>query len=407
MKRRDFVKMMAVGTAATAGLGMGVTSAFAAKKKPAAPAIKKLKLSKQKEWAIEEYKGMANFILPSMSPDFKTLDEEAVRADVQNSIRHGMLASVLYPVGFHKPVETEQHIQTIKIICDEARGKKLFPGTCIGAQTEAEDMAMLAGVENIGCSHLLVHLDRSGICKTEEELYEKYKKRIEATSIPVFLFAMVAPWYKKFGPSGIPIRVFDKLADLPNVVGVKFSQPMNLATAFQCCEAFSDRLSVGVVNLDFAPMLSKFYNVQWSGQWQVEAVQSPEKPYCVEMMRLLNARKYTEAMKVYNQFSPALDYFFDLQAPTILKHVSPWPHRKYFQWCTGGNGGLIYIDNPRYRHQYVPILDAAAREKVKETYRSIGIEPYNGPEEEFMVGKAAYKRGVRAKDLAHTQYYKA
>ncbi len=403
MKRRDFLKMMTAGAAATAALSANIPSAFAKGKKPAAPAIKKIKLSPQKEWAREHYKGMANFVLPTLSPDYKTIDEEAIRADVKNSIRHGVMGTVLYPVG----VNPDQHNQVIKIICDEAKGTKLLPGDIIGGTSEAADMDHLAAIENIGLTHLLVSLDRSGICKTEEELYLKYKKRIEATKLPCFLFAMVNPWYAKFGPSGIPIRVFDKLADLPNVVGIKFSQPMNLATAFQCCEAFADRLSVGVVNLDFAPMLSKFYNVQWSGQWQVEAVQSPEKPYCVEMMHLLNARKYPEAMKVYNQLQPALDDFFELQAPTILKHVSPWAHRKYFQWCTGGNGGLIYIENPKYRHQYVPVLDQAAREKVKASYRKIGIEPYDGPEEEFVVGKAAYKRGIRAKDSAHTQYYSA
>jgi 4-hydroxy-tetrahydrodipicolinate synthase len=51
--------------------------------------MKKGKFSVQKAWALEHYKGMENLFMPSFSPDFKTLDEDGIRHDVRNSIRHG------------------------------------------------------------------------------------------------------------------------------------------------------------------------------------------------------------------------------------------------------------------------------------------------------------------------------
>jgi 4-hydroxy-tetrahydrodipicolinate synthase len=42
---------------------------------------------------------------------------------------------------------------------------------------------------------------------------------------------------------------------------------------------------------------------------------------------------------------------------------------------------------------------------IKKTYRLTGITPANSLEEEFIVGKAAYARGVRPADLASKPLY--
>lgn len=405
MERRDFMKMLALGTAATAGIaGLGIPEAFAANK-AAAKGKKKVKLSKEKLWARKNYKGMATLIFPSFTPDFKDIDEEGVRLDVQNSIKHGFVATMTFPVG----VNPETHAKFINVASDEGKSKKTLVGDIVGEKSEAADLAHIAVCEKNGCTHLLITPDSNSLGKTDDEIYNIYKKRIEATSLPCFVFAAVATrYYKQFGPSGVPLKVFDRLADLPNVVGVKLSHPLEMGSAFYVAEKLSDRILIAPVNFEFMPIMTKFYGAQCSGQWTVEAIQSPEKPYAVQMMKLLSEGKYDEALKIYQIIQPALNDFFDLQAPCIRNHVSPWQHRKYIQWCVGGNGGLMYISTPRYLQKYgklIPTLDQAARDNIKGWFRKIGIEPYDGPDEEFMVGKAAYKRGVRAKDLAHTQWY--
>ncbi len=123
---------------------------------------------------------------------------------------------------------------------------------------------------------------------------------------------------------------------------------MSAATAFELCERLSDRLILGPVNLDFVPVLGKHYrNIQWSGEWIVEAVQSPEKPYAVEFMALAGKGRMDEAMKVYWRMQPLVDAIYDLQAPLLLHGSHPWAHMKYMQWCTGGNGGLLPLETRR------------------------------------------------------------
>ena len=104
----------------------------------------------------------------------------------------------------------------------------------------------------------------------------------------VLLYGSPVESLRRFHPSGIPLNVFDRLADHPSVVGIKLTHPMNPATAFEICERLSNRLIMGPCNFDHIPVLAKNYkNVQWSGLWITDALQSPEKPYAVEMMDLV------------------------------------------------------------------------------------------------------------------------
>ena len=354
-------------------------------------------LSAQKAWALEHYKGMENLFMPSFSPDFKSLDEDGIRHDVRHSIRHGFFSTMLSGIGLRT---TEEYKQLIKIVSEEAKGK-LLTGVIISQRDLASDLEMMKYAEEMGCTHLFMSPAMSLLkAKTEEEVYQVYLQRIQATQLPIVLYAS----FNSVNRMGASVNVFDRLANLPNVVAIKLTQPMNLAATFYVCERLSDRLLIGPVNLDFLPMLAKHYRVQWSGQWNVEAVQSPEKPYAVEFMNLLNARRFDEAMAVYKQFEPALAAFFELQAPLITRGGHPWAHMKYFQWCGGGNGGLMRDTHAPV--EQVPVLDSAARKLIRDTFIKVGITPVTAPEEEFLVGKSAYARGVRAADMKETPSYR-
>jgi hypothetical protein len=51
------------------------------------------------------------------------------------------------------------------------------------------------------------------------------------------------------------------------------------------------------------------------------------------------------------------------------------------------------------------VLDSTARRQIRKTYQQIGIEIHNDNEEEFIVGKANYSRGIRVGDLASIPSY--
>jgi len=382
MDRRDFSRRLGFSVL---GAGALISSARAATSR-----------TEKKQWAQEHLKGMENVLMPSFSPDFKSLDEPGIRYDVRQSIKHGFCSSTVSAIG----ANARQRTRLMEIVRDESRGKMLT-SVIVGGSADSA-IASLAEAEKLGCTHAMVMFPGNVQPRSEDEVYAHFRKVIDSTSLGILLYGADVPALRQFHPSGIPLNVFDRLADVPNVIGLKVTQSMNVATAYELCTRFSNRLLLGLVNLDLVPALgSNYRNIQWSGEWIVEAVQSPEKPYAVEFMELAGKRRMNEAMKIYWQMQPLVEAIYNLQVPLLLHGSHPWTHMKYYQWCTGGNGGLL----PLKPAEYLPVLDSRGRESIRNTYKKAGITPVDRPEEEFMVGKLNYAKGIRAADLASTPVY--
>lgn len=383
MNRREFSRTIGVGLVGSALARPSFAAGAAA-------------ASDKKAWAREHFKGMENFVLPSFTPDLKQLDEEGIRNDVRHAIRQGFGATTPTGLGLTR----DERKRLLEIVADEGKGKILVGGT-MGGSTFEEKVEAFKHAERIGVSQTLYSPNPS--LPTEAAMYEAARKEIESTSLGIVLYAQPHQAFLKFDPSGIPINVFDKLANLPNVIAVKLTQVINPAAAYQIAERMNDRLLIGAVDMDSVPLLANKYHLQWSGEWAVDAVQSPDKRYAVEFLDLVSQRRMAEAMKVYWAMQPAHQAFFELQAPTLRVGGHPWAHIKYYQWVTGGNGGLLR--DLKQRPEQVPTLNASGRQAIKAALRRVGIEPVNLPDESFMVGNAAYAKGARRGDLATTPQY--
>jgi dihydrodipicolinate synthase/N-acetylneuraminate lyase len=262
-------------------------------------------------------------------------------------------------------------------------------------------IAALKHAESLGVSETLLSFDPK--LQSEDEIYNSMKSMITSTNMGIVLYGAPNKVFRKFHPCGLPMNAISRLADLPNVIGVKLTQEINFVTAYQVAELVSDRVIVGAVNLEIVPLFANKYPVQWSGEWAVDAIQSPEKPYAVQFMDLVAKGRSADAAKVYWQMQPALDAFFKLQGPTIVAGGHPWAQIKYYKWLTGGNGGLLR--DFKMRPDQVPVLDAQSRQACRDAFQSSGIKCVDLPEEAFVVGNAAYARGARMKDMVSTPQY--
>jgi 4-hydroxy-tetrahydrodipicolinate synthase len=355
-------------------------------------------LSKPKQWAREHYRGVENSLKASFSPDFRELDVDGIKADVQQSRRHGFFSSMCSPSG----VTIEERKRFISLICQEARPHMLV-GANVNQPTLEDALDLLAHAEKAGCTHAFIGSPRTMEAATEESLYRYFKTVSEATSLPLILYGYSSWALRHLHPSGIVISVLDKVAELPNVVGMKLTQPINVGLAFELLDRLGDRLLFGPANIQLIPILAKSYGVQWTGQWIVESLQSPEKPYLVEFMDLVGKGDLTAAMKLFWTMSPAYKHVHDLQEGHLAVGNHPWAHINYYRWCTGGNGGL-----PRPTKKAVDpsaVLDARGRDEIKDIYQKMGIAPASHVEEEFIVGRANYEKGVRVADLPATPFY--
>jgi 4-hydroxy-tetrahydrodipicolinate synthase len=394
MKRRHFLRAMGVG-AVGAGSAALIRTAMADPAQPTAAAAT-IVGSERKAWARENFRGMENFVLPSFTADFSDIDEEGIRHDVRHAARQGFVSTMPMSLG----LTAEERRRMLEVVADEAQGKILVTST-ISGRTIEERVEFCRWAESLGVSQLFVSFS-SG--ETEEAVYEAARQVIEATSLGAVLYGQPSDRFAKFDPCGLPMRALDRLADLPNAIAIKLTQVINPVTAFQVADLVSDRLLIGPVHLELAPLLASRYHVQWSGQWAVDALQSPEKPFAAEFMRLLGEGSIDEALKVYWAMQPVSEAFFELQAPLLRIGGHPWSHIKYYSWISGGNGGLLRdMGDP----EHVPALDAAGRKAIRDAFASADIGTVNLPDEAFMVGTSAYERGIRSADLSATPQYVA
>lgn len=352
----------------------------------------------KKEWARSALRGGESFVMPSMQPDLQSLDEEGIRRDVRHAIRQGFCS--IMPLTLGIDADTDREFQNI--VADEARGKILTVGV-IRPGTWQDVAGNVRSMEKQGTSHVLLYFDPT--LGSLDAIHRQMREIVENTSLGIILYASPRTAVTKLDPTGLPMEAFDRLADLDNVIGIKFTQELRPATAFTVAQRLGDRLLLGVVDLEVLLLLSLKYPMQWTGQWAIDSLQSPEQPWVGEFLDLLRTGDGKAAAALYWRYEPIASGFYALQAPSLRIGGHPWIHIKYMKWLTGGNGGLL--PDLHATPESIPHLDAAGRAQCRTLFSRVGIRTVDLPDEAFIVGNAAYERGVRARDLAGLPQYVA
>jgi 4-hydroxy-tetrahydrodipicolinate synthase len=321
---------------------------------------------RSKAWAAEHFRGVEGIVMPSFTPDFSDINEAGIRHDVRLGIAQGYFSLFCSSPS----TINDEYKRFITAACDEARGR-IGISIVAGSASEERNLALLAHAEAAGCTHALVAVRPAP--DTAEELLAAYRRLIRSTKLGIVLYAYRSPALRRFDPSGIPLDVLSTLADEPNVVAVKLTQTLDATTALECAERLGDRLLVGPADLAMIAVLADRVPIAWTGQWLTDAVQSPDRQYVVDYMRLLREGKQREARELYWSIEPAYRAFADLQRPYLVRAAHPWTHMKYYQWCVGGNGGML-----RPNIEGTAPLDEAARQAIHDIYASIGITVAEG-----------------------------
>lgn len=288
-----------------------------------------------KAWARERFRGFENLLIPSFDASLRELDERALRLDVRQSVRHGFCASRCALDAGLTPAEKRR---MIAVAADEAGGAIGIGLTLCEASLEA-CIDLLAHAEAAGATHALLELPLDLRPESQEEVFAFGRAVAESTALGICLPVSVRSAFRHLHPSGVPFDAYERLADLDNVVAMQI-EGTDAGLVLECCERFGDRLLVTSVHLGMLPMLVQAFGVEWSGAWAVEALQSPEKPYAVQLLELLSLRRFDDAMHTYWQLAPALGVMQRLLAPAALTGAYHWPTLKFFQWLSGGNGGM-------------------------------------------------------------------
>ena len=338
--------------------------------------------SERKEWARSALRGIENALMPSFTADLTRLDEEGIRWDVRQAIAHGFFSTMC---ACETGLTLAENKRFLEIACDEAAGRILVSFTLLLDSFE-DDIELLAHAEKVGASHALMGYPQTFRPRRENEILEATRRLSESTNLGLVMYASDKFDFVRFHPSQVPFEVYDKIADLPNVVSLKvgFGDP---AMTFEAFERFGNRVLVNVGTpwlMGLFPLLRKRYGAQWFGGGSWEMWQSPEKPLVVEY--------YHHVMK--GEVEPARSIYWTLAKGNALMMgniarggdigMYNWPLGKYISWSVGGNGGVMR--QPAMR--LMPPMMAGRKAQL----RAMGIAPRE-PDEEFFVGRVRYSKG--------------
>lgn len=335
--------------------------------------------SQRKAWAREALKGVENALMPSFTPDGQ-LDEAGIRWDVQQAIANGFFSTMC---ACETGLTREQSRRFIDIACDEAAGRILVSFTLL-CNSFADDLELLEHAEKAGASHALLGYPQTFRPADPAEILEATQRLSEATNLGLVMYASDKFDFVRFHPSQIPFDVYDRIADLPNVVSLKVGFG-DAAMAFEAFERFGDRVLVNVGTpwlLGLFPLLRDAYGAQWFGGGSWEMWQSPDKPYVVDYYKAVIAGDAERARTLYWTMSRGNALLMGSIATGGNSGMYHWPFGKYISWSVGGNGGEM--PEPAMR------LSKPMMQARKAQLRMIGIEPRE-PDAEFLVGRVNYR----------------
>ena len=313
-----------------------------------------------KAWAAETWRGVCNVIMPSFTSDLRSLNEAAIRHDVRRNIELGFWGALLVS---ECATSAEEYIRFMEICVDEAKGRHRFlvHGTF---DTHDQIIAMCKAAESIGATGVLLGHPNSFYPRSEEELFDHLSGVANATNLAVCLFATVQMNLGRLHPSGYPPRVLVRMADIPNVVAVKYEvgRP-GIAGDLEFWKMIRD---TGILFSDpleaHSPLTVEFFKQQWMGTSNYEYWGGAVPQY----FKLLQQGEFDKAMEIYWRINPARQARVAIQATTAggnFIHRYLW---KYQGWLQGYNGGAM--------RQPVMKLNDSQMRSVREPLLKSGFE---------------------------------
>lgn len=114
--------------------------------------------SEMKSWARENLKGIENTLFPSFDPELKALDEDGIRLDVRQSIKHGFFSMMC---ATETGLTMDEAKRFLEIATDEA-GDDILVTTSVILNSFEENMELVehagkVGLIKPGISHLVAN----------------------------------------------------------------------------------------------------------------------------------------------------------------------------------------------------------------------------------------------------------
>lgn len=313
-----------------------------------------------KAYARANMKGIWAAALQPFKPDL-SIDEAGMRSNVRHWIEDLGIDGLFIAgkQGEYFSMTIEERKRVFEIAADAVRGTGA--GTIMSCSDQNLDtvIALARHAQAVGADYVVVHAPVLHFVTDRDEIvYEYYRRISEALEIGIAMWSHPDSGYL------MSPELCARLADLPNVVAIKYSVPKPMYT--ELTRLAGDRLLVSTASED-----EWLDNVIELG-WRLYLCSSP--PYLLQTARDRRMREYTdlafagrteEARRLRDSLDPVRRALKDTRPG-----AKPQAHQKYWQELLGQAGGPV---RP-------PMLSLTEAEKAatRHAFAHCGLEPVRG-----------------------------
>ncbi|MDO7410090.1 dihydrodipicolinate synthase family protein [Acinetobacter baumannii] len=324
-----------------------------------------------RQWAREKMVGVANVLIPTMTNDFKRLNEKAIRHDVEKTIEHGFVGTLACS---EVNITLDEYEQFVRIAVEQAAGR-LFVVHHAVFNTLEDNLDALKRAEDAGAELVLLGYPPYFFPKDYEEVYQYTKTLCDATNLAVMIFPLPSWGFGRLHPSDLPIPLLRRLVDTcPNVVAIKAEGGMpHIMAGIEVHREFHKEVVISSpLEWEYIP-LAQIIDIPFCGT-NFSAYYGPEIP---KIHKFIQEKRFDEATQAFYRIDPARKAFESVpQAGGGLINRALW---KYESWLQGYNGGPL-----RHPTGRVFAKDMAA---LRRGQVAAGLNPTEEPDELFFIGR--------------------
>ncbi len=317
-----------------------------------------------KSWAKEHYRGLENCLMPTFTKDLDDIDEQGIRLDVRQSIKHGFTRTLIVTDCGTTLAEMKR---TIEIIIDEAQGK-ILTSLWLGFNNRKTQLEMLRFGEQVGIDSVLMHYPESETFQSEEDVYDYTKMISDSSDIAIDLYGSHKYNFERFHPSTFSAKLIARMAEFDTVAGYKEGviEFNHFAEVFEYC---GDKLLPMCPADMFFPIFVTKYGMQWAGGCPYEFYQDTASCQMVRYFEALQKGPFEDAMDTYWKIAPVRNFVGAQTLKQVELGAYNYNQWKYAQWLVGGAGGHVRLPSMKlYEHDKHAIRNAmrAAGVKVRD-----------------------------------------
>lgn len=324
-----------------------------------------------RDWARERLQGVANVIIPTMTSDFKHLNEAAVRHDVDTTIGHGFVGTLTCS---EVAITMDEYEQFVRVAVDQAAGRVFIVHHAV-FNTLEDNIEALKVAEAAGAELVLLGYPPYFYPKSMEDVYNYTKALCDATNLAVMLFPIPTWGFGRLDPSDMSLPLLRRLIDdCPNVAAIKAEGGApHIMAAIEVHRAFHKEVVISSpMEHEYVP-LAQLIPIPFCGT-NYSAFYGPVLP---KVYKLIQAGRFDEATAIFYQLDAARKAFGSVpQAGNGLINRMMW---KYEGWLQGYNGGPL-----RHPTARVYSRDMVALRRGQE---ASGLNPTADADEAFFVGR--------------------